>query len=545
MKKWEITQNECKIYMERMYSNIYDYSKKISFEKRLELFPNIFWSMVRVARFFQMNGIMNCDIKSENVMLSKDGKTVRIIDFGHIISEDKYPIIGTRSYQPPELWCDDTYSYKSMVWSIGLTAMEFLYRIHPIVDIIYGEDSDSEISYSLSNSDTKKSKFRSRSRSRSGSKSSFSGSKSSFSGSYSKSSGMDSSYDYQSDTAEDDMYRNKYINLFEILKESGESLPFRHRLEPIGEQFKDKVRVINSIIERMLTYDTDKRISLDELYHHRIFDKIRGSIKDEPVMTQPKEQLFCDKELTPVFMTIGRKLYREEIMIHSYMLLTTYLEKKQRPSKQDFTIISMACLDIMSYVYSMVSSSRDLYRKIILHMKKITEHQLFERAIDIIKTLKCKIFFHGITDIIKKHDNHVVYPLLLELIEWEAEQGKKFVSSKYIVDRYMSSEFISGDMEEDTEDKENDEEKTEVHPSLVKNPFYLEEKKQSVPKQTDPEPEFKPKRRTKEEDVKEITEYDINPQFLDTFKEQIKRVYEQELIKKMEEEKGDVLIIEL
>ena len=67
-------------------------------------------------------------------------------------------------------------------------------------------------------------------------------------------------------------YRKKYMNLFDILMEAGESLPFRHRLEPVHESIKDKIRIINSMIERMLTYDLDKRISLDELYHHRIFD---------------------------------------------------------------------------------------------------------------------------------------------------------------------------------------------------------------------------------------------------------------------------------
>jgi serine/threonine protein kinase len=123
IKRYELTRNDCKIYMERLHSNIYDYSKKCTFEKRLEMFPQIFWTMVRVARFFQVNGIINCDIKSENVMISKDGKTVKVIDFGHLICDENYPIIGTRSYQPPELWLEDKYNYKSMVWSIGISAL--------------------------------------------------------------------------------------------------------------------------------------------------------------------------------------------------------------------------------------------------------------------------------------------------------------------------------------------------------------------------------------------------------------------------------------
>ena len=35
MKKYELNRNECKIYMERMYMNMYDFAKKNSFEKRL------------------------------------------------------------------------------------------------------------------------------------------------------------------------------------------------------------------------------------------------------------------------------------------------------------------------------------------------------------------------------------------------------------------------------------------------------------------------------------------------------------------------------
>lgn len=497
MKKWEISQHECKIYMERMHSNMYDYSKKIPFEKRLELFPNILWTMVRVARFFQRNGIMNCDIKSENVMLSKDGQTVKIIDFGHIILEEDYPIIGTRSYQPPELWKDDMFTYKSMVWAIGLSCLEFLYRIHPIVDIIYGDDdSDSD----LSDDSTSKS--------------------------YSTASD-DDEHSFDSTSSEDDMYRKKYMNLFDILMEAGESLPFRHRLEPVHESIKDKIRIINSMIERMLTYDLDKRISLDELYHHRIFDNIRGVVKDEPIVTKTRDNLYCDQELTPIFLQIGRKLFREEIMIQAYMLVSTYMEKRPKPSKKDFMIISIACLDIMSYIFSMVPSSRDMYRSIILKMRQLTEHQIFDKVIEIVKTVQCNLFYHGIIDVIKIQDQTVLYPLLLEIIEWEAEHNKHSISIKSLLDRYMSSEFIQ---EEEPRVPE------EMKESLQDSKGVAVEQ---VIEQKQPE-------RKKKDDVKEITEHDIDPLFLNDFKEQIRLVYEQEVKKKKEEdEQGDLLIIEL
>ena len=53
----------------------------------------------------------------------------------------------------------------------------------------------------------------------------------------------------------EDEYRQKYINLFDILMEEGDSLPFRHRLEIPNGVNKDKIRIINTILEKMLTYD--------------------------------------------------------------------------------------------------------------------------------------------------------------------------------------------------------------------------------------------------------------------------------------------------
>ena len=542
MKKWELNRRECKIYMERMYLNLYDFAKKHSFEKRLEIFPQVFWNMVRVARFCQRNGIMNCDIKSENVMLSKDGKSVRIIDFGHIISDEDYPIIGTRSYQPPELWLDDHYTTKSMVWSIGMTCLEFLYRIHPIVDIIHGEDSDDESESSKEESASEKT-------------------------------GSTSTSFSSEDSDESDEYRQEYINLFEILMEKGESLPFRHRLDPPPAAIRDKMRVINNMIERMLTYDMNKRISLDELYHHRIFEHIRAGVREEDVKTKLVEKLYCDKEYTLVFLTLGRKLFREEIMLHAYTLLTTYLEKRSRPTRYEFMITSIACMDIMSYLYSMVPSSRDVYRKIVLSMRKITEEQIFDRAIDVLKSTKFNVFYHGISDIIRARDGNVVYPLLLEIMEVWAEQQKKHISVSDLVEAYFAN--MLKDDHSDEESSEEEEEEEEEPPKkkggkipvsnavdkermlkdiTVEDPTLMVEVN-SVPAADDievleAEPIPGPDTVEDPPDVplpdEVITEEELDPHFLIDFKSKIKLVYEQESKKKQEEEdQGDLLIIEL
>jgi serine/threonine protein kinase len=527
MKKWELTNRECKIYMERMHCNIYDFAKKATFERRLELFPAIFWNMVRVARFFQRNGIMNCDIKPENVMLSRDEKTVKIIDFGHIISDESYPIIGTRSYQPPELWLDDKYSFKSMVWSIGMTALEFLYRIHPIVDIIYGEDSESEYdSPSYTPHSNRKSSSRRSSSNRSGSE-------------------REEFYSYSS-TDSDDEYRNKYTNLFELLMEEGASLPFRHRLDTPPEAIREKLRVINTMLERMLTYDQTKRISLDELYNHRIFDNIRAGVKEELVITKTKDQLFCDRELTPLFLTVARKLFRDEITFQAYMLLSVYLDGKQKPNRREFLITSMACLDIMSYVFSMVPSSRDMYRNVVLQLRKISEHQVFDRVIAVLKAVQFNIFFHGILQTIQHQDQDVLFPLILEMIEMDAEVGKKGISAQHLLERYMSSDVLK-EHDEDYEEKDEDVQEPMVEQEKVEKAEKVKIEKAEKVKIEKQENQDRPVSEKKEKGKPVvITEFDLDPVFLSQFKEQIRLVHQQELRKKQEEElQGDVLVIEL
>ena len=502
IKRYELTRNDCKIYMERLHSNIYDFSKKCTFEKRLEMFPQIFWTMVRVARFFQVNGIINCDIKSENVMISKDGKTVKVIDFGHLICDENYPIIGTRSYQPPELWLEDKYNYKSMVWSIGISALEFLYRIHPIVDIVYGEEPEEE--ESESSSEKKKSN------------------------SYSTESGS-----YTDGTEEEDDYRERYTNLFEILSEEGKSLPFRHRLEqPVDRKVRDRLSSINSVLERMLTYDVANRISLEELYKHRIFEKIRGNVLEEQVMTVSREPLFIDKDLTLVFLSFARKIYRDEIVVQAYTLLSTYLEKAKgiQKNRHEFIVSCLACLDIMSYVFSMVPSTRHVQRKIILKMRNITEYMVLDKMIEVLKSVQCKVFLKTPVERLKETETNIIYPLLLELIETDAELGKKKLTSQSLYERYMSDDF-SSDKDEYTSEEEEDAGSEEE-----------EEEKQSSKKKS----QTKDKKMIIEEDEEVIDEDEMDEDFLESFKQRVQQAYQQEKLRKLQDnDHDDTLIIHL
>jgi serine/threonine protein kinase len=511
-KKWELSRNECKIYMERLYNNIFDYSKKVDFKKRLELFPQIFWNMVRVARFFQVNGIMNCDIKSENVMISKDGKTVKIIDFGHLICDENHPIVGTRSYQPPELWLLDKFTDKSMVWAIGITALEFLYRVHPIVDMVYGEETNSSRSFSSSDKDKKGKKAKEKSP---------------------ELSGVSSEETYSSeDDDEYDEYRNRYTTLFEILMERGQTLPFRHRLDQnITKEMRDKLSTINSILDRMLTYDLNKRISLEELYKHRIFDKIRGNVKEEQVMTHIRDPLYMDKELTPLFLHTARKLYREEIIVQSYTLLSMYLDKYRIQGKKDFIIVSLACLDIMSYVFSMVSSSRAFDRKVFLKIKGIYEDEIFDRAVEILKALEFKVFLQTPIDAIKGRQEEPLYPLLLEIIENEAEQGKKKYTSKALFQRYMSEEFLS------LKEMDFSDEESETSDESDSDLFDEKDEKSSDSK--------KSRRSESSKSDYVLDDDDIEEDFLEDFKKRVLDVCEKDKKNKEEHPESDELVVYL
>jgi hypothetical protein len=254
----------------------------------------------------------------------------------------------------------------------------------------------------------------------------------------------------------------------------------------------------------MLTYDVRKRISLEELYHCRIFDNIRAGVKDERILTHSRDNLFLNKELTPLFLSLGRKLYRDEVMVQAYTILTMYIDKK--PSiirdRQEFLLTSFACLDIMSYVFSMVPSSRDLHRKIILKMKSLTEYQIFDRVIEVLKAIEFKVFQRTPVLHIKQQEQAVLFPLLLELIEAEAESGKKKLMIHTLIEKYSSDSYSS-----DREDSDSEDEKDE--------------------KDSDSESE-------ESDSEDEIDEADID--FLQDFRKRIETVYQQDRLKRKEEE---------
>jgi hypothetical protein len=104
-------------------------------------------------------------------------------------------------------------------------------------------------------------------------------------------------------------------------------------------------------------------------------------------------------------------------------------------------------------------------------LKSFTEYQIFDRVIEVLRAIDFKVFLSSPVLYLKKQENAVLYSLLLELMEEDAEEGKKKLVMKTLVDRYHSDDYSSDVDEKDSEsedesdsdeEKEDDEEKEEL-----------------------------------------------------------------------------------
>jgi hypothetical protein len=144
--------------------------------------------------------------------------------------------------------------------------------------------------------------------------------------------------------------------------------------------------------------------------------------------------------------------------------------------------------------------------------------------------VQCNIFYHGILNQIKLDDQEIVYPLLLELIELEAESNKKYIDTSLLYKNYVATETYDSDSESETKEETKE---------------SLEETKESLFESKRIKSNEKSKTKSKRDKSKVINEFDLNHDFLYQLKERIRNVHIEELIRKNEENQGDLLIIEL
>jgi serine/threonine protein kinase len=105
----------------------------------------LIWQLLSVLAYCHARGILHCDIKPENMMLTRPSSKnelpdCKVIDFGltHRIDMPTRDFVGTPSYMAPEIVKGTVaYTVKADVWSVGVTACELLASKAP-----FGRPSD-------------------------------------------------------------------------------------------------------------------------------------------------------------------------------------------------------------------------------------------------------------------------------------------------------------------------------------------------------------------------------------------------------------------
>jgi calcium-dependent protein kinase len=105
----------------------------------------LIWQLLSVLCYCHARGILHCDIKPENMMLTPpktkgEMPDCKVIDFGltHRIDQPTRDFVGTPSYMAPEIVKGTVaYTVKADLWSTGVTACELLATKAP-----FGRPSD-------------------------------------------------------------------------------------------------------------------------------------------------------------------------------------------------------------------------------------------------------------------------------------------------------------------------------------------------------------------------------------------------------------------
>jgi calcium-dependent protein kinase len=130
--------------------------------------------LLSVLTYCHERGILHCDIKPENMMLTQRSARglpdLKVIDFGltHRIDQPSRDFVGTPSYMAPEIVKGTVaYTIKADIWSAGVTACELLAskcpfdrpsdyggKIDPVLDNIRNYRRFQEVDRRLSSSES-------------------------------------------------------------------------------------------------------------------------------------------------------------------------------------------------------------------------------------------------------------------------------------------------------------------------------------------------------------------------------------------------------
>lgn len=108
---------------------LYQYLKsRISNPLSLLSIRNITEQILLGMKFYHSLGILHCDLKPENIMLTADKAYVKIIDFGSGCFSNKkaFTYIQSRFYRAPEIILQIGYDVKIDMWSLGCIIAELI-----------------------------------------------------------------------------------------------------------------------------------------------------------------------------------------------------------------------------------------------------------------------------------------------------------------------------------------------------------------------------------------------------------------------------------
>eukprot|EP00826_Nyctotherus_ovalis_P003101 TRINITY_DN10623_c0_g1_i14.p1 TRINITY_DN10623_c0_g1~~TRINITY_DN10623_c0_g1_i14.p1 ORF type:complete len:334 (+),score=102.58 TRINITY_DN10623_c0_g1_i14:150-1151(+) len=91
------------------------------------------YELLRALDYSNSKGVMHRDIKPENIVVNRETTSVRLIDWGlaefYLPHKDYSLSVSTLNYKAPELLINDThYHYSLDVWSLGCVFAEMLFR---------------------------------------------------------------------------------------------------------------------------------------------------------------------------------------------------------------------------------------------------------------------------------------------------------------------------------------------------------------------------------------------------------------------------------
>lgn len=118
------------ITYEILGKNLYEVSQSNGFKPLpVETVKNYAFQILKALEVCHRSGIIHCDLKPENVLVTTDNKqNIKLIDFGSSCFEgyQKYEYIQSRFYRAPEVILGINYGPPMDIWSFGLIIVELL-----------------------------------------------------------------------------------------------------------------------------------------------------------------------------------------------------------------------------------------------------------------------------------------------------------------------------------------------------------------------------------------------------------------------------------